>query len=287
MEASSHTNSDQEAIAIFDLAEAQKCFRPRLSNSHKGTHGHALLIAGNHGKMGAAILAAKACLRSGVGLLTVGIQENTAAIFHAVLPEAMVLDREQETLDYSKYAAIGIGPGLGLDQFSMNQLGSLIASATKPIVLDADALNLLSTNQDLLQQVPRNAVLTPHPKEFDRLFGAFENDAQRRKKAIAVSKEFGWVIVLKGHQSFVVADGNGTLNTTGNAGLAKGGSGDCLTGIITALLAQGYESVKATRLAVFLHGLAADQALGNQSMESLLATDVIESLGKAFKLLQP
>jgi len=130
------------------------------------------------------------------------------------------------------------------------------------------------------------AIFTPHPKEFDRLFGSFENDLQRREKALAISKEFGWVILLKGHQSFVAGNGIGTLNTTGNAGLAKGGSGDCLTGIITALMAQGYEAVVATRLAVFLHGLAADLALEIQSMESLLATDVIEFLGKAFKTLQ-
>ncbi|HQR92240.1 MAG: NAD(P)H-hydrate dehydratase [Bacteroidetes bacterium 24-39-8] len=287
MEASNDLMINQGADAFFDLAAAKKCFRPRLANSHKGTYGHALLIAGNHGKMGAAVIAAKACLRAGAGLLTVGIPENTAAIFHTVLPEAMVLDREQESINYPQYQSIGIGPGLGMDSFSINQVAAVVASVTKAIVFDADALNILSAHKDLLQLVPKNAILTPHPKEFDRLFGLFENDAQRREKALMLSKEFGWVIVLKGHQSFVAADGIGTLNTTGNTGLAKGGSGDCLTGIITALLAQGYEAAIATRLAVFLHGLAADLALENQSMESLLVTDVIESLGKAFKMLQP
>jgi NAD(P)H-hydrate epimerase len=198
----------------------------------------------------------------------------------------MVLDREQESIDYGKYQSIGIGPGLGMDSFSINQLTALLESTQQSIVIDADALNILSAHQHLLQLVPKNAILTPHPKEFDRLFGSFENDAQRREKAQAISKEFGWVIVLKGHQSFVAADGVGTLNTTGNAGLAKGGSGDCLTGIITALLAQGYAAAIATRLAVFLHGLAADLAIESQSMESLLVTDVIDAMGKAFKMLQ-
>jgi NAD(P)H-hydrate epimerase len=136
-----------------------------------------------------------------------------------------------------------------------------------------------------MQLVPKQAILTPHPKEFDRLFGQFDNDDQRREKALAVSKANEWVILLKGHQSFVAADGMGTFNSTGNAGLAKAGSGDCLTGIITALLAQGYLPAIATRLGVFLHGLAADLSLENQSMESMLITDVIESFGKAFKQL--
>jgi NAD(P)H-hydrate epimerase len=286
MDISKQMELDQQAeLTIFDLTAAQKCFRPRLANSHKGTYGHALLIAGNHGKMGAAIIAAKASLRSGAGLLTVGIPENTAAIFHTVLPEAMVLDREQESINYGTYQSIGIGPGLGVDGISINQVIAVLESATQPIILDADALNILSAHKNLIPLVPKNAILTPHPKEFDRLFGSFENDDQRREKALAMSKEFGWVMLLKGHQSFVAADGIGTLNTTGNAGLAKGGSGDCLTGIIVALLAQGYEAAIATRLAVFLHGLAADLALENESMESLLASDVIESLGKAFKML--
>jgi len=285
MQASNDQNFNQGADAFFELAAAKKCFRPRLADSHKGTYGHALLIAGNHGKMGAAVIAAKACLRAGVGLLTIGIPENTAAIFHTVLPEAMVLDREHESIDYGKYQSIGIGPGLGMDSFSINQVTALLESIQQSVVIDADALNILSAHQHLLQLVPKNTILTPHPKEFDRLFGSFENDAQRREKALMLSKEFGWVIVLKGHQSFVAADGIGTLNTTGNAGLAKGGSGDCLTGIITALLAQGYTAAIATRLSVYLHGLAADLALENQSMESLLVTDVIESLGRAFKTL--
>ncbi len=286
MEASNEIDIHQGADAFFDLVAAKKCFRPRLADSHKGTYGHALLIAGNHGKMGAAVISAKACLRAGAGLLTVGIPENTAAIFHTVLPEAMVLDREQESINYGKYQSIGIGPGLGMDSFSINQVASLLESIKQSLVLDADALNILSAHKNLLQLVPKNTIFTPHPKEFDRLFGSFENDAQRREKALAISKEFGWVIVLKGHQSFIAADGIGTFNTTGNAGLAKGGSGDCLTGIITAFLAQGYTATIASSLAVFLHGLAADLALENQSMESLLVTDVIDSLGKAFKRLQ-
>jgi NAD(P)H-hydrate epimerase len=270
---------------IFDLTAAKQCFQPRLANSHKGSHGHALLLAGNSGKMGAAIIAAKACLRAGAGLLTVGVPEHTQTLIHIALPEAMVIDREQDPLIYQHYQSIGIGPGLGVDADSVAQVSALLESGYQQIVLDADALNILSAHPLLMQLVPKQAILTPHPKEFDRLFGKFDNDDQRREKALAVSKTNGWVILLKGHQSFVAADGMGTFNTTGNAGLAKAGSGDCLTGIITALLAQGYLPAIATRLGVFLHGLAADLSLENQSMESMLITDVIESLGKAFKQL--
>ncbi len=270
---------------LFDLAAAKQCFQPRVANSHKGSHGHALLLAGNTGKMGAAIIAAKACLRAGAGLLTVGVPEHTQALIHIALPEAMVIDREQDPLIYQQYQSIGIGPGMGVDSVAVNQLTTLLESGYQQIVLDADALNILSAHPLLMQLVPKQAIFTPHPKEFDRLFGQFENDEQRREKALTVSKANGWVILLKGHQSFVAADGIGTLNTTGNAGLAKGGSGDCLTGIITALLAQGYLPATATRLGVFLHGLAADLSLENQSMESMLITDTIESLGKAFKQL--
>ncbi len=270
---------------MFDVAAAKQCFQPRLANSHKGSHGHALLLAGNTGKMGAAIIAAKACLRAGAGLLTVGVPEHTQALIHTALPEAMVIDREQDPLVYQQYQSIGIGPGMGVDSVAVNQVSALLESGYQQIVLDADALNILSAHPSLMQLVPEQAILTPHPKEFDRLFGQFDNDDQRREKALAVSKTNGWVILLKGHQSFVAADGMGTFNTTGNAGLAKGGSGDCLTGIITALLAQGYLPATATRLGVFLHGLAADLSLENQSMESMLITDVIDSLGKAFKQL--
>jgi NAD(P)H-hydrate epimerase len=270
---------------MFDVAAAKQCFQPRLANSHKGSHGHALLLAGNTGKMGAAIIAAKACLRAGAGLLTVGVPEHTQALIHTALPEAMVIDREQDPLVYQQYQSIGIGPGMGVDSVAVNQVSALLESGYQQIVLDADALNILSAHPSLMQLVPQQAILTPHPKEFDRLFGQFDNDDQRREKALAVSKTNGWVILLKGHQSFVAADGMGTFNTTGNAGLAKGGSGDCLTGIITALLAQRYLPATATRLGVFLHGLASDLSLENQSMESMLITDVIELLGKAFKQL--
>lgn len=271
--------------SIFDLTAARQCFQPRLANSHKGTHGHALLLAGNTGKMGAAIIAAKACLRAGAGLLTVGVPEHTQAMIHIALPEAMVIDREQDPLVYLQYQSIGIGPGMGVDSVAVNQVSALLESGYQQIVLDADALNILSAHPLLMQLVPKHAILTPHPKEFDRLFGQHNNDEQRREKSLAFSKTNGWIILLKGHQSFVAADGMGTFNTTGNAGLAKGGYGDCLTGIITALLAQGYLPATATRLGVFLHGLAADLSLENQSMESMLITDVIESLGKAFKHL--
>ncbi len=255
--------------------------RPRSAFSHKGTFGHALLVAGNKGKLGAAVLAARACLRAGVGLLTVNVPEKYATIIHTAVPEAMQADREIP-FPVSQYKSIGIGPGLGTDTVSAEIVHSILTGSSNAMVIDADALTILSMNKAWLASVPANAVLTPHPKEFDRLFGNCENDFERADKALALSQTFPFIIVLKGHYTLIAANGKGWYNNTGNAGLAKGGSGDVLTGIITALLAQQYSPEDAALIAVYLHGVCADITLEQQSMESMIATDIIEIIGKAF-----
>ena len=266
----------KELIASF--------FQPRQADSHKGTYGHALLVAGNKGKMGAAVLSAKACLRSGTGLLTVNAPEIFSSIIHVAVPEAMITARE-EAIDFSKYKSIGIGPGMGTDKIPAGILKNILSSFKGPVLIDADALTILSEHKAWLSLIPEGAVLTPHPKEFDRLFGESATDAERAAKAISLSKTYPFVLILKGHHTLITSNGRAWYNQTGNAGLAKGGSGDVLTGMITALFAQSYTSLQAALMGVYLHGLAADITLDQQSMESMLATDVIDNFGKAFKSL--
>lgn len=265
--------------------EITALIKPRDPLSHKGNHGHGLLIAGNKRRMGAAVLAARACLRTGAGLVTVDVPQPERFIIQTAIPEAMLQWREEDN-DISKYTTIGIGPAIGTSQIEHLLLSTALQTFKKPIVLDADALTLLSQHKELWQSVPESSILTPHPKEFDRLFGEHGSINERKEKAIQVSKEYPWVIVLKGAGTLVIENENVWQNTTGNAGLAKGGSGDVLCGMITALLAEKYSSYDAARIGVYLHGLAADIAVKEQSVESLLATDVIECIGKAFEILR-
>ena len=256
---------------------------PRVADSHKGNFGHTLLIAGSLGKMGAAVIAAKACLRSGTGLLTVNTPKDERVILQTSIPEAMIQMRTLKKQDLSSFTVIAIGPGIGIDKESRRIVEYTLHNYTKPMVLDADALNIIAANKKLFNKIPKGSIITPHIKEFDRLFGDHELIEQRIETAIKVASEFEMVVVLKGHQTIVTAAGEVYTNTTGNAGLAKGGSGDALTGMIAAMLAQGYEPFTAARLGVYLHGLAADNALEKQSMESMLITDVIDCIGGAFR----
>jgi NAD(P)H-hydrate epimerase len=266
----------------LEIDYIKQFLKRRLPNSHKGNFGHALLITGSEQKMGAAVIAAKACLRSGCGLLTVSIlKEERFSVFTSI-PEAMLHFREEQ-IDFSKYNSLAIGPGLEQDAAAQKLLYSTLSKTKYPIVIDADALNMLAKNQDWLIQLPKNSILTPHPKEFDRLFGNHNIEEERRKTANAKAKEFNCIIVLKGHKTFITNGITSFENSTGNVGLAKGGSGDALTGIILSFLAQGYEPIQAAKLAVFIHGLSADITLQTQSEESMLITDVIENLGKAFE----
>ena len=256
--------------------------RPRDPASHKGNFGHALLVAGNTGKMGAAVLAARACLRTGVGLLTVNVPRDERSILQTAIPEAMLMMREDGGTP-AHFSAIGVGPGMGTDETAVSFIINLLENYDKPLLLDADALTILSVNKQLWDMIPPNTVLTPHPGEFDRMFGKHDSIKERNEKARQLSASHPWVIVLKGQHTQIAFKGTAYINTTGNAGLAKGGSGDTLTGMILAFLAQGYTAPDAAVIAVYLHGLAADLALEDQSMETMLASDLPLYLGKAFK----
>lgn len=267
----------------IDLNCIKNTYKKRPCDSHKGTHGHALLIAGSSDKMGAAIIASKACLRSGVGLLTVAFYpENKNVLFNSI-PEAMYANTFVMN-DLSPFNAIGIGPGIGVDEISLQYIYELYENKL-PVVFDADALNLIAKYKIDWKNFNFPFVLTPHPKEFDRLFGEHHSESERRITAIQKAKELNCVIVLKGHKTFVTDGIQNFENTTGNSGLAKGGSGDALTGMITSFLAQGYTTLEAAKLGVYLHGLAADITLQTQSEESMLITDVIENIGLTFQRL--
>jgi hydroxyethylthiazole kinase-like uncharacterized protein yjeF len=271
----------QSSFQLITKHLVETIYKPRKPFSHKGNYGHAYILAGNTGKMGAALMAASACLRTGAGLTTVNVPEKYVSVIHIKLPEAMCSLREDD-LDFEKITAVGIGPGLGTEKDAASLVAKTISMFKQPLVIDADALNIIAENKNLLQQIPAGSILTPHPKEFERLFGKTENDFERIELALHQSSEHNCIIVLKGRYTLIAKKGEGWFNTTGNAGLAKGGSGDILTGIITALLAQKYEPLQAALFGVYLHGLAADFALQIQSQESMLASDVVENLAAAF-----
>lgn len=274
---------------LTDDAIIHSIHKPRKRFTHKGNYGHALLIAGSYGKIGAAVLSSKACLRSGVGLLTTHLPRGGYEILQTTVPEAMLtadlhlyhITRIED--DLTKYEAIGIGPGIGTAPETKMMLREVFDAYRHPVVLDADTLNIISMQKDLFKLIPPGSILTPHPKEFERLFGQSANEFDRVRLALQKAKELNSVIVLKGHHSLIATpDGKGFFNSTGNAGMATAGSGDVLTGVLTGLLAQGYGSVETAILGVYLHGSAGDLAAKEISMEAMIAGDIIEHLGNAF-----
>jgi hydroxyethylthiazole kinase-like uncharacterized protein yjeF len=268
--------------------------KPRRKFSHKGTYGHAMLIAGSYGKMGAAVLAAKACLRSGVGLLTMHIPQCGNEIMQTTAPEAMVSTDSKkhwtgDEIITKTFSAVGIGPGIGTNEQTQKSLHAIITRHERPLVLDADALNIISQHKHWLEEMPANTILTPHPKEFERLAGAAANDFERHALQIAFSKKYQLFIILKGaHTCITTPSGESYFNTTGNPGMARGGSGDLLTGVLTALLAQGYTPLETCLIGVFVHGLAGDLTRDTLGETGMLAGDVCDHLPQAFKqLYQP
>jgi NAD(P)H-hydrate epimerase len=240
--------------------------------------------------MGAAILAARGCLRSGVGLLTIHCPAHGNYILQTAVPEAMVDTDSNEkinttvTTDLNKYDAVGIGPGLGTAYDTATLLHNVIKTYTKPVVFDADALNIIGAHPGWITKLPTRSILTPHPKEFERLFGTTRNDFEKVQLAQQKAKEYNVVIVLKGHHTFIATPGDKHFfNSTGNPGMATGGTGDILTGIICSLIAQKYSSENAAILGVFIHGLAGDLAAKKLSEPALIASDIIDHLGNAFK----
>ncbi len=263
-------------------------YKQRKKCSHKGTYGHALLWAGSYGKIGAALLASKAVLRSGAGLLTAYVPKCGYTILQTALPEAMCLtddyDKYNTTFpDIEKYSAIGIGPGIGTESDTKNAIRHILHAAKMPLVLDADALNIIA-QENLQHFIPENSILTPHPKEFARLAGDADIEWERLGKASGFAQEHKCVLVLKGaYTSVHLPNGELYFNTTGNAGMATAGSGDVLTGIITGLLAQNYSPEEAVLFGVYLHGLAGDFAAKVKGEYSLIAGDIIDFLPEAFE----
>jgi NAD(P)H-hydrate epimerase len=256
----------------------------RTKHSHKGTYGHALLIAGSTGMTGAALLASESCLRSGVGLLTTHLPKSAMLPLQIYLPEAMINPDKSDNCfsqlpDLQLYNAIGVGPGLGKAPETATALKLLIQNAKVPMVLDADALNIISENKTWLSFLPERTIITPHPKEFERLFGKTDNSAQRIEFQREMSVKHNIIIVLKGaNTSITFPNGSCFFNSTGNPGMATAGSGDVLTGIILSLLAQRYTPEEAALLGVFMHGRAGDKAAAEKGMEAMIAGDITKHL---------
>ena len=263
-------------------------YQLRKEFSNKGNYGYASLIAGSYGMMGAAVLSSSACLRSGVGKLISVICEAGYNIMQTSVPEAMCKVSGEKYITgfpgFESFDAIGIGPGIGRYDSHKKLLQDLFTNFKKTVVIDADGLNVLSENKNLYNLITVNSIITPHPKEFERLFGKSGSDFDRIDLALSKAKELNIYIVLKGHYTFIATpEGKGYFNSTGNAGMATAGAGDVLTGIITGLLAQKYSSLNSCILGVYLHGLAGDIASENLSREALIAKDIIDYLGEAFK----
>ena len=265
----------------------QELYRPRSKFSHKGTYGHALIVGGSYGKIGAVQLAGRACLKSGSGLVTLYVPECGYLPLQTSFPEAMVLTSEADNMITEikvlfKPSAVGIGMGLGIDKKTVGAFGSFIKKIESPVVIDADGINILAKHPEIQRDIPKNSILTPHPKELERLLGVWKDDFEKLDKAMQFCQKHECILVLKGANTFVMNGEKGYINSTGNPGMATGGSGDVLTGIITGLLAQKYPSLDAALFGVYLHGLSGDIGASNESFEALLASDIVDNLGKAF-----
>ena len=279
----------ESRCSILEEKDIRQLLKPRGDFAHKGSMGTALLIAGNYGMSGASVLATRACLRTGVGKVITHTPKRNYEIMQISVPEAVLqMDTEEtifsEPVDTEDYHAMGIGPGLGTSEATAIALIAQLRRCTCPVVVDADALNILASHRAWMQQLPKNLIFTPHPRELDRLAGiTSSNCTERLFKACELADRLHGYILLKGHFSALChPDGKVEFCSTGNSGMATAGSGDVLTGIITALLARGYKQVDAARIGMYLHGLAGDLAIKDLGKESLIASDLIDYLPKAF-----
>lgn len=280
-------NTIETDVSLISKPEIQQMYKSRSQFTHKGMFGHSLIIGGSFGKMGAVQLAAKAALRSGSGLVTAYVPQIGVPILQTAIPEVMVETdnfngKVFEEIDFQTEAnAIAIGPGMGTDEKTVNAMDSFLKSQKEPIVIDADAINIIAKRPALMEQVPNLSIFTPHPGELERLIGKWKDDFDKLEKAAKFAKNHNIIIVLKGAHTITMYDMKLYINTTGNPGLSTAGTGDVLTGVITGHLAQGYHPVEASIMSVYLHGLAADIAVNQYGIEGLIAGDVIEFLGRA------
>lgn len=266
---------------------AKTFYKQREKYSHKGTYGHSLLVGGSKGKMGAMVLASKAALSAGSGLATAFIPECGNTILQTAIPEAMVLsdvnnDFISEIVVDFEPSVIGIGPGMGQDKRTVKTFLKLLSQTKRPMVIDADAINIIAANPSAVKDVPKRSIFTPHPVELARLVGKWKNDYEKLKKVKVFSKNNEMIVVIKGANTITIFGDEMYINTTGNPGMATAGSGDVLTGIITGLLSQGYEPLVAATFGVYLHGSAGNIVSQEKGHEALLASDLIENIGKAY-----
>ncbi|EDP70604.1 putative sugar kinase [Flavobacteriales bacterium ALC-1] len=278
------TETEVELISKFEVLPL---YKPREKFAHKGDFGHVMILGGNYGQIGAVNLASKAALSSGAGLVTAYIPKCGYHSLQASIPEVMVITDENEThiskIEFSiEPTVIGIGVGLGTDDGTAKAFEAFLKISKTPLVIDADGLNLLSKKKTLLKLLPEQTILTPHPKELERLVGKWSDDFEKLKKVKAFSKKYNVIVLVKGAHSITVHKDKLYVNTTGNPGLATAGSGDVLTGVISGLIAQGYEPLAATIFGVYLHGRSADISLEDYGYQSLIASHIIESLGEAY-----
>jgi NAD(P)H-hydrate epimerase len=277
-----YINSLGSVFQYVEEKDIRKILRPRQRFSNKGTYGHALVVAGQAKTMGAALICAASCAYAGAGLTTACVPESGLTALNSYMPELMAVIRQGNNtpeIEYEKFTAIGIGPGLGKDENALGLFTDILTSYGKPMVIDADGLNLLSMHRELWRQVPAGSILTPHMKEFDRLFGDHDNWWQRLQTALNKARDCNIYIVLKNDYT-VTATPQGRLyfNSTSNAAMATGGMGDALTGIITALLAQKYSAEEACLAGVYIHGKAGDELALPNRMMTLMPGKLAEQL---------
>jgi hydroxyethylthiazole kinase-like uncharacterized protein yjeF len=277
---------EKTAFELIGKNEVLPMYIPRSKFSHKGTHGYSLLIGGSYGKIGAVKLASIAALKIGSGLVTSYVPRCGYSVLQTSLPEAMVLtggDTSITKIDFDIAAnAIGIGMGMGTEQETKKAFLDFLKTNKAPLVIDADGLNMLASKKALCELLPKQTVLTPHPKELERLVGTWKDDFDKLEKTKAFSKKYDCIVIIKGAHTITVYHDEGFVNTTGNPGMATAGCGDVLSGIVTGLIAQGYESLQAAIFGVYLHGKSADLLIESTGYQSLIASDVVNGLGAAY-----
>lgn len=277
----------ETGMELIGKPEVLTMYIPRQKYTHKGTYGHALIIGGSRGKIGSVMLASKACLKVGAGLTTAVIPECGYTAMQTAIPEVMVIDNDEDDylVDFKAdidAKVVCVGMGLGKHKKTVEAFSKFLDDNKTPLVLDADALNILSENKALLKKLPVQTILTPHPKELERLIGVWKDDFEKLEKTKQLSEDYDCIVVIKGANTITVNKQNIYINTTGNPGMATAGSGDVLSGIITGLVSQGYKPLNATIFGVYLHGSAGDIAVSAMGYQALLASDISENLGKAY-----
>jgi len=272
---------------IIDNLEFRKRYRPIGQFTHKGIQGHALIVGGSYGKIGAVVLASKACLKTGCGLVTAIIPKCGYEIVQISIPEVMV--QTDDYLDHittinldGNFQAIGIGMGMGQDLDTQGAFYNFLKSNNTPLIIDADGINILSQNLEWLEFLPKNTIQTPHFKELERLIGKWESEEDKIIRVTQISIKYNLIIVVKGAPTVIIYQNEIYKNTTGNQALATAGSGDVLSGIITSLVAQSYNPLDAAIIGVYLHGLTANIGAAKMGYQSFIASDIIENIGNAY-----